>query len=149
MSRDPAIYQSPRPNPRKRPLSVTLLAFGVLILAGINLLRFAVSLQQRVFLTRLLSVDPLYLSASGLVWTAIGLVLAWGLWLGRGWAVRGTQVAALAFSLYYWLDRLLIAASAGRNWPFALVVNALLLVIVFWVLSNRKASAFFGVMHDG
>jgi hypothetical protein len=119
----------------------------VLTLAGINLLRFALALQQWAFLSSLLPVSPLYLSASGLIWAVAGLALVWGLWLGRGWAVRGTQAAALAYSLYFWLDRIFIAEGPGRNWPFALAVNVFLLFIVFWVLSNRKAKAYFGVMH--
>jgi len=132
----------------RRPLSVTLLAVGVLILAGINLLRFAISLQQRAFLSSLLPLEPLYLTISGLVWALLGLLLVWGLWSGRGWAVRATQVAVLVYSTYFWLDRIFLAQGAGRNWPFALAVNLSVLVIVFWILYNRKAKAYFGAMND-
>jgi hypothetical protein len=69
------------------------------------------------------------------------------LWFGRGWAVRATQLAALAYSLYFWLDRIFLAHGPGRNWLFVLAVNLLSLFIVFWMLSNRKAKAYFGVMH--
>jgi hypothetical protein len=134
---------------RKRPLSVTFLALGVLTLAGFNLLRFIVSLQQWDFLDSLLSVHPLYIATTGLVWAAAGLVLTWGLWFGRGWSVRGAQAGVLLYSLYYWLDRLLVASvSGGYNWPFAVGVNIVLVGLVFWILSNRKAKAFFGAMHD-
>ncbi|MGW8251537.1 MAG: hypothetical protein ACWGO1_12905 [Anaerolineales bacterium] len=133
---------------RRRPLSVTLLVCGVLTLAGINFLRFAVSLQQWVFLNSTLPVNPLYLSASGLIWAVTGLVLAAGLWLRRAWAVRATQLAALAYSLYFWVDRIFIAQGAGRNWLFVLAANLLFVFIVFWILSNRKAKAYFGAMHD-
>lgn len=141
-------HQSGRLPVRERPLSVTFLALGVLTLAGFNLLRFVVSLQQQEFLDSLLSVHPLYISATGLFWAVVGLSLTWGLWFGKGWSARGTQAAALLYSLYVWLDRLLVASDGSRyNWPFAVVVNIVLVVLVFWILSNRKAKAFFGAMH--
>jgi hypothetical protein len=134
---------------RRRPLSVTLLALGVLTLAGINLLRFVVSLQQWDFLDSLLLVHPLYIAVTGIVWALAGLTMTYGLWFGKGWAVRGTQAITLLYSLYYWLDRLLFATSSGGyNWIFTLGVNILMVLLVFWILSNRKARAFFGAMND-
>jgi hypothetical protein len=120
----------------------------VLTLAGFNLLRCVVSLQQREFLDSLLTVHPLYITATGLVWAVVGLALTWGLWFGKGWSARGTQAAALLYSLYFWLDRLLVSSDGSRyNWPFAVVMNVLLVLLIFWILSNRKAKAFFGAMH--
>jgi hypothetical protein len=148
MDTDFAPPQSEHLPVRRRPLSVTFLALGVLTLAGFNLLRFVVSLQQREFLDSLLTVHPLYITATGLVWAVVGFALTWGLWFGKGWSVRGTQAAALLYSLYFWLDRLLVASNDSRyNWPFAGIVNVLLVVLIFWILSNRKAKAFFGAMH--
>ena len=132
-----------------RPLSVTMLTFGVLTLAGLNLVRFIAACQQREFLANLLPVSPLYLALSGLVWAVIGLVLAYGLWTGKPIAVGGTLVAALAYTLYYWFDRSLLAADApAANWPFAVLINLCLLVMVFWILFRPKARIFFGAMHD-
>lgn len=134
---------------RRRPTGVTLLAIGVLTFAGINLIRLVGSLQQREFLAGLLPISPFYLSISGLVWLVVGCILAWGLWLGRRWAIRATLVGVLAYSLYYWIDRLLLAAEKpGYNWIFSLVTNLLLLGIVYWVLNNRKAKIFFGELND-
>ncbi len=134
---------------RSRPFSVTLLALGVLTLAGINLLRFVVSLEQRKFLIEILPISPLYLTATGLIWGLTGLILALGLWAGRRWSVAGTGLASLAYSLYHWLDRLFVVAEgAGRNWLFTLALNIFLLAVVYWCLMNRKAKAFFGVKHD-
>jgi K+-sensing histidine kinase KdpD len=135
--------------PSRRPFSVTLLAIGVLIFAGINLIRLVASLQQREFLAGLLPVSPLYFSISGLIWLVVASILAAGLWLGRRWAVRATLVGILAYSLYYWLDRLLLAAEKpGYNWLFSVVINLSLLGIVYWVLNNRKAKIFFGELDD-
>lgn len=134
---------------RKRPLSVTLVLLGVLTLAGFNLLRFVASLQQWIFLDSLPTVHPVYLAVTGFLWAITGLVLVRGLWLGKQWSVRGTQAWVLLYSLYFWLDRWLVASNgSGYNWPFAVVMNCIFVVLVFWILSNRKAKAFFGAMHD-
>jgi len=134
---------------RHRPLSVTLLAIGVLIFAGINLVRLVVSLQQREFLAGLLPISPYYLSISGLVWLVVGLVIAWSLWTGRRWAAWVAMLGVLAYTIYYWLDRLLLAADKpGYNWLFSAVANLLLMGIVYWALNNRKARNFFGELND-
>ena len=149
-----SLMKNPSADPRfsnhpSRPLSVTMLAFGVLTLAGLNLVRFMAACQQREFLASLLPVSPLYLALSGLLWAVIGLVLAFGLWTGRSFAVGGTLVAALAYTLYYWFDRSLLAADApAANMPFAVLTNLCLLVVVFWILFRPKARTFFGAMHD-
>lgn len=149
MEIDPAPSQSEQKPKRRRPLSVTFLSLGVLTLAGFNLLRFVASLQQWGFLNSLPNIHPLYLAATGFFWAATGFVLVCGLWLGLGWSVRATKAWVLLYSLYFWVDRWLVASvGSGYNWPFALVVNGVSLVLVFWILSNRKAKAFFGAMHD-
>jgi hypothetical protein len=52
--------------------------------------------------------------------------------------------------LYFWLDRLLLEGYTERNvnWPFAACVNLALLAGCFWILSRKKASAFFGGVHE-
>jgi len=121
----------------------------VLSFAGIHLIRFTHALQQWDFLAGLLTVSPLYLALSGLVWLVVGLVVAWALWLGCRWAPRAAIAACLAFSLYYWLDRLLLAVGkAGYNWLFSALTNLFLLVIVGWILYNHRAKTFFGDVHD-
>ena len=126
-----------------------MLAIGVLTLAGLNLIRCIAAVQQQELLASLLSVPPVYLMVSGLVWGVAGLILAFWLWTGRPAAVSGTLIAALAYSLYYWIDRSLLAAGpTAANWPFALLVNLFLLVVVFLILFRPKARTFFGAMHD-
>jgi hypothetical protein len=134
---------------RRRPLSVTYLALGVLTFAGIYLLRFIFSIQQQDFLGNLLPISPYYLSISGFIWLVVGVVIAAGLWFGKRWAARATQVSAFAFSAYYWIDRLLLTADGpGYNWLFSAIVNLLGLAIIYWMVSNRKARIFFGELND-
>lgn len=126
-----------------RPSSVTLLAYGVLSFAGINLLRLYQTVIQWEFLAELLPFPPLYLAVSGLVWGAVGLLAVWGLWRGACWAPGFTQLLALAYLIFYWLDRLLLATQ-HTNWLFAIAGSVFGLVLVFWILSRRKAIDFFG-----
>jgi hypothetical protein len=130
-----------------RDRSVTLLALGVLTFAGISLLRLYQVLVQWGFLAEILPFSPLYLALTGLVWGLVGLVLGWGLLRGRTWAPGFTRLVALAFLIYFWLDRLLLARQT-TNWPFAAVMSLLVLALVFWTLSRRKARIFFGEWHE-
>lgn len=128
-----------------RPRTVTLLALGVLTLAVIHLLRFLQAIDQWAFLQEVLPFSPLYLALTGLFPFLAGMVLFWGLWRGLYWAPRWVSWASLVYTLYYWLDRLLLTRNPGRhvNWPFALAVTLIALAFVFWVLSRQKARAFF------
>lgn len=60
-----------------------------------------------------------------------------------------TRVIALAYTLYYWLDRTFVAnASAERaNWPFAAGMTALLLLYIWWILSRPSSYRFFHRMR--
>ncbi len=133
-----------------RPLSVTLLALGVLSIASLNLLRLVDAVRLWDFLSKLLPISPLYLALTGLIAGGIGLFLAWGLWKGRGWAPRFTMLASLAYAAYYWLDRLLLSNADSRrsNLPFSVGATLVLLALIFYILSRRRAKAFFGDDYD-
>ena len=90
-------------------------------------------------------LPALYLALSGLIWGLVGAFLVWGLFLGRSWAPRLTQVSALLYAGIYWLDRLVIAdpSAIASRWPFALGLTLVLLSFTFWVLSRPKVRAFY------
>ena len=127
-----------------RPFSVTLLAFGVLIIAGINLYRGIQAAIEWQFLAGLLPALPLYQALSGFFWCLVGLPLAWGLWRGARRAARLVPYAVMAYLLYVWLDRLLLRKDLeSASLPFALGLTSLLLFLVFWILSRPRAKYFF------
>ena len=132
-----------------RPRSVTWLAVGVLIFTMLYLIRLVDSIRQWSFLSGVLDVSPLYLAVTGLVWSVTGAILFWGLWTGRRWVPDAFRGATLFYLVYYWLDRLLLAQSPAHraNWPFAAGMSILIPVIIAWILSRRKARAFFGDEH--
>ncbi len=153
---------SPEPHARsdavtiQRPLSVTLLALGVLILAGLNLIRFVLSLRDWSFLASQPGVSPYYLAISGFIWAVAGAFLVWGLWRAKTWAPGLMQAVALTYALYYWLDRIFLrdhplngASDAMRvvlsaNWPFSAGVTVVCLAYMLWTLGRTKVKSYFG-----
>ncbi len=138
-----------------------MLALGVLILAGLNLVRFVLSLRNWNFLAAQPGVSPFYLAISGLIWAVAGAFLIWGLWKAKIWAPRLTQAIALTYALYYWLDLLFLkdhpVNSAGAallavlptNWQFSAGVTVVSLAFMLWVLSRPKVKAYFGQVEPG
>jgi hypothetical protein len=138
-----------RPSSRTRPLSVTILALGVLTIAGFNLIRFYQAIRLWNLLSEFPTVSPLYFVVSGLVWGAICLVLAWGLWLGCAPAWRFTLIFTLVYTLVYWIDRLWISSPGlSANVLFIAGLNLILLLVIAWILTRPGVRLFFGVMHE-
>jgi hypothetical protein len=137
-------------NKVRRPLFVTLLTVMVLIITSTNLVRFIDALSEWDFLSSLPRVSPAYLAASGLLWTLVGLPLMWALWRGHPQAPKAARILALAYTLYYWLDRILVESAVGRpaNWPFAVGLTIVLLIFIFCILSTSKPRSFFGEIDD-
>jgi hypothetical protein len=139
-----------RPGSYHRPSGVTILILGVLSIASINLIGFAQIVIDRALLSSLLPFSPLMLASLKLFWAVVGLVLAWGLYKPKLWALRITFWTCLGYSIVSWLNRLLLYSSSGRgsNMVFSLILNILILVIVFWVLHTRATRRYFGELHD-
>jgi uncharacterized membrane protein len=129
-----------------RPFGVTLLAVVVLVIAMLHLIRFYLGIRKWDLLNSLLPFSPAYLILSGLIWGIIGLVLFWGLWYGSSWASFYTLVGQVAFSVYYWLDRIFMPGYAERNlnWIFVIGINLSILGYSIWLLTRSKTKKFFG-----
>ena len=127
-----------------RPFSVTLLAFGVLIIAGINLYRCVEALLQWRFLAELLPALPQYQMLSGIFWGLAGIPIAWGLWRGARWAARLTPFASITFTIYAWIDRLVLRTGLEEyNLPFAVGTTVVLLSSMYWILTRPRVKSFF------
>lgn len=129
----------------KRPFFVTCLALVVLIIAALHLVRLTQVISEWKFLSELPNVSPAYLAASGLAWVLLGLLLAWGLWRGSGWAPLAARFLSLTYALYRWIERLIMArfGDPQSDWPFALAVTLVSLFIIYWGLSRPPVRAFF------
>jgi hypothetical protein len=135
---------------QSRPFGVTLLALLVLSLAVLKLIRLALGLQSWEFLSELLPINLIYLVLSGLVWSVVGVILAAALWLGASWAPRFTRLAALVYTIYYWVEFVFLVEIGGRqqNWVYLLFVNVVLLVWIFGVLSRSRSKVYFGANNE-
>ncbi len=137
-----------------RPRSVTFLATGVLSIAGFYTARLLLALVQWQDLSTFAGVSPAYIAFTGLVWALCAWPLGWGLWRGRTWAPRLARGAALLYSVYYWLEHVILATrqagtfSAPIYAPFAAVVNLLCVLLCFYILAGVKARAFFGEFNE-
>ena len=98
---------TPSPGTR-RPLRINFLVLLILAVAVWNGLR----LGETIFFWKTLAkygAHPLYIAISGAVWIIAGLLLAWGLWLGKAWGWAATLVGTVGYTAWYWFDRLVIA----------------------------------------
>jgi hypothetical protein len=133
-----------------RPTSVTLLALGVISIAIFNLIGFYQVLVTSDFLS---SILPYSLGLHGLIKLLIGvggMIISWGLWIGRSWAPKLTLLACLVYVIYFWFDRLFLQNFGGRtaNIAFLVGITIISILLVFWVLANPRVKNYFGVTHE-
>jgi hypothetical protein len=131
---------------RKRPFAVTSLVVLVLCFTIPSWFGTVEILRHWDFLTGLpLNVPPQYLVVREVFWGLLGVLLIWGLWLGRYWAWRITQGAAFGYAAFYWFEKLTLAVpeAIASRWPFALGVTLLGLSYTFVVLWSQRYRFFF------
>jgi hypothetical protein len=133
-----------------RPFGVTVIALVVLYVAVTNLLRMIQSAINWDYLARLLDFSPAYLTVSGLIWGITGAWLIWGLWRGRAWARHFSVLFFLAYSIYFWIDRLSLPGSATRNnnWIFHVSLQIVFLSFLLWLMSRKRTSRYFGEPYE-
>ena len=127
------------------PFRITLCAVLVLITAAWNFLRLLTGITWfQVLQSYAPEPGPLYLGGTGALWTAVGLVLVWGLARRRSWAPRAMLVGAWLYAAWAWTDRILLQGGGSPNWPFALIATALVLGFITAAMLDRRIDKFFG-----
>jgi hypothetical protein len=126
---------------KTRPIGITVLSILVLWLAAWNGLRLG---EATVFWKTLgeYGAAPLYISASGGVWLIAGLFLVWGLWKGKTWGWVSTFAGTIGYTAWYWFDRLVLQ-KPHANWPFVLVANIVLLLLILVILFSHPTRRYF------
>jgi hypothetical protein len=125
----------------KHPVRVYLLAIIFLWLAAWNGLR----LGETIYFWKTLETygaHPLYIAISGAIWLMTGLLLAGGIWRGKTWGWVAMLVGIVGYTAWYWFDRLVIQEPPA-NWPFVLIVNIVILLVLFTILFLPKTRRFF------
>lgn len=123
----------------KRPFHVTILLSLVLLLTVWNALRAWTAFAWRNMLTEF-SGDPLYIGVSGLIWLGIGIWLWLSLLQEKSNARIRLLASATSYSAWIWIDRLFVQ-TPRENWPFALVMNLVLLSFVLFTSNYWKREA--------
>jgi len=124
-----------------RPFRISLLALFAFCFSIWNALRLVEAIYSWKTLLEY-GAYPFYLALTGGIWLIAGLFLTWGLWRGRRWAWLAATLVTPAYAAWYWLDRLLLQ-QPHSNWPYALIVTAILLLLVLLVLLSSKTRRFF------
>lgn len=128
-----------------RPITVTIYALLVLIIAVYNLIRFWSALQHWETLSRLgIQPGPLYIALTGLIWAISGFWLAWMIWTDRPGVKIAIIVAASSYLVYYWLDRLFFQNHIPqKNTPFVAGVAILVVFYTIFTLLLPSNQEFF------
>lgn len=127
---------------RKRPFSVTLLLWLVLILSAWGVVRLLATLRWWDVLNEFgASLSPLYLAISGAGWALAGIVLLWGLFTGKPWTRLAIPLSIFLWLLGYWIERLVFEAPRA-NLPFAFIASVLLFVLTLVSALSRKTKKF-------
>lgn len=120
---------------KRRPFSVTLLLWMVLLLAAWGAFRFAAALRWSNVLAEFeSSLSVAYLLVTGAGWGAAGSVVVFGGLRRRQWAAPGAAVSILLWLTEYWIERLFFETSRA-NLPFAMTGSVLVMALA-WTLAN-------------
>lgn len=121
------------------------------ILAAFYFTRIVSVLQRWDFYSQvLLPYANVYLLVSGIIWSTSALILAIGLWTGRGWALPALKLGVALYFLYDWIERLVLSRinTPTVNWQFLLIVHLVFIAWLFWNYSRPTVKQFFGEKHE-
>lgn len=118
------------------------MSLGVLIFAAVYWAGFVagLSLPDLPY-----AVPVAYLLLRNAVWGTWGLLAALSAFFGMHWAPRLISWGGLAFLVWYWIDRLLLARSpyARSSAPLAIGLSVLGIMGVAWVLTRASTRRYF------
>ena len=126
----------------KQPFRVTLLLWLVLTLTTWNFIRFWTALAWREVLNEFSSQPTsAVITASGAVWMVTGIFISWSIWQRKAWAAKLLLGASAGYTVWYWSERL-IWQSPHPNWPFAVIVNLVLLGFILFAIKSLSREAY-------
>jgi hypothetical protein len=127
---------------RRRSLRVTLSTWLVLFLTVWNGLRLFTAIAWRDVLTEFSANPPAWVTALvGAVWLVTGIILLWGILWQKPWAGKMLLGAAAAYSVWYWIERLVWQAPRP-NWPFAVILNLILVLFILFATRPWMREAY-------
>jgi len=125
----------------RRSFRVTLSAWLVLFFTAWNAVRLWTALAWWDVLVELSAKPaPILTAISAVFWFIVGLSLFWGMLWGRAWAGKVLMLSAPGYSAWYWFERL-FWQEPRPNWPFAVILNLVILILVFFTARSLTHSA--------
>jgi hypothetical protein len=134
----------------RRPVTVTILAILVLLIAVTNFIRFWAAIQNWETLVAIaISPAPWYFALTGLFWGLLGCWLAWIVWQGHPGCKKAIAVLSGLYFLYFWLDRLAFQNHIpSRNTLFVAGVGILVVFYMVFTLLLPSNQEFFSRKHE-
>ena len=71
----------------------------------------------------------------------IGIFILWSIWQRKAWAAKLLLGASAGYSVWYWSERF-IWQSPHPNWPFAVIVNLVLLGFILFATKSLSREAY-------
>jgi hypothetical protein len=128
---------------KRRPFSVTLLLWTVLLLSAWGAVRFVAALRwQKVLMEFDSSLSGWYLLVTGAGWGALGGVLLAGLLRRKAWAAGSIFFAVCLWLVEYWGERIFFEA-ARSNLPFALTASLLAAALIGTLANLPRTKSYF------
>jgi len=133
-----------------RPVTVTILAFVVLLIAVTNLIRFWASIQYWETMVAIeVSPGPWYFALTGLVWGLLGCWLVWIVWRGHPGCKKAIKILSVLYFIYFWLDRLAFQNHIpSQNSPFIAGFGILVVFYMVFTLLLPSNQEFFSRKHE-
>lgn len=126
----------------KRPFSVTLTGWVVLILTSWNAIRLWTSIAWNDVLTEFsVRVAPTVSAVIAAIWVVGGVVLLWSMWRKKDWSAKFLLGMAAAYTVWYWSERLILQ-NPRANVPFAVILNLILLVFIYFASRSLTREAY-------
>ncbi|GAB4567561.1 MAG: hypothetical protein Fur0017_08680 [Anaerolineales bacterium] len=126
----------------KRPFTVTLTIWLVLILASWNALRAWTSIAwQNILMEFSVQLPPMINTISGILWFLTGIVLLIGVWQKKAWSAKLLLGAATGYTVWYWSERL-IWQNPRPNVLFAILVNLACLIVTYFASKSLSREAY-------
>ena len=126
----------------KRPFSVTLTGWVVLILTSCNAIRLWTSIAWNdVLIECSVRVAPTVSAVIAAIWVVGGVVLLWSMWRKKDWSAKFLLGMAAAYTVWYWSERLILQ-NPRANVPFAVILNLILLVFIYFASRSLTREAY-------
>ena len=131
---------------RSRPKTITLISFMFLLFSLFNMLKLSQAIfQWKTLISFQISLSPLYLVVTGLVWSVFGLFVSWSLWTRKSWARKSTLVIVMFYTIIFWVDLIWIAEPTvlQTRWLVNLCLTIIGLPTVYLSLYSKLSQDYF------